>query len=378
MTAPLIFQAPPAHHELASSYIARLARLHGLEPGELWLRATAPIAPGARKRAVDPARLALLTGRPAEHLAGALPELRAAAPDWRIFRHRPQTGCTRCDARHPGGTVIRVLPHHRYVCLHHNHWIGPPDLDRPSVGLADLPEIIRAQRRHHRLVRRHGWAAAYDAVLTGFLLCASLWNNRSYALTSAHYTWNARADLLVPPGREYTAFSASRMFAALYPEAVAAAELIATPVWRQHAHGTPEQRTTFNREIGARLGLPDYAPSSPDAIAHWANIDSRYPPATPPKTLPDTRWRHTPTAPAHGQNSTRRHSKSAHWFHMNREGARSILFHQHLRPVVQRPHAPDMAEYRGALHVAQTPEGLLGHQYPHLDVPANPTKINGT
>jgi hypothetical protein len=374
MTAPLIFQVPPAQHELASSYIARLARLHGFEPDDLWLKATSPIAPAARKRAVDPARLALLTGRPAEYLAGALPELRATPPDWRFFRHRPQTGCARCDARHPGGAVTRVLPHHRYVCLRHNHWIGPPDLDRPSFILDDLPEIARAQHRHNRLLRRHGWAAAYDAVLTGFLLCAALWNHPPRSPTDARHTWDLRATYLVPAGRESATFSASRMFAALYPEAVAVAELIASPAWRQHAHGTPEQHSKFNREIGTRLGMPDYTPGSPDAIAHWANIDSRYPPATPSKTLPDTRWNHSPNTPTHGENSLRRHSKSAHWFGMNREGGRAILYHQHIRPVIQRPHAPDMAEFRGALHVSQSPEGLLGHQYP----PPEPAAEAGT
>jgi hypothetical protein len=84
-------------------------------------------------------------------------------------------GCPRCDARHPGGPIFRILPHHRYVCTRHEHWIGPPDINRPGPGLHEFPEIITAQRRHLRLLRRHGWAATYDAILTGFMICGHLW-----------------------------------------------------------------------------------------------------------------------------------------------------------------------------------------------------------
>ena len=365
MTAPLVFPVPPAQYELASSYIRRLATLHGIEPGDLWLKATSPIAPGDRRRTLDPARMAVLTGRPVEYLAGALPQLRASEPDWRVFRHRPQTGCVRCDARHPGGRILRVLPHHRYVCLRHNHWIGPPDLDRPSFSLDRFPAITHAQHKHHRLVRQRGFIAAYDAVLTGFLLCAGVWNNPERHRCKTADIWDHRARLLVPKGDESTRFSASRMFAAIYPEAVAVAAIIASPTWRNLAHGTPGQREIFGHEIIRLLGLP-YDPEARRGIEHWANIDSHYPPAEPPKTVIDTRWHQSPNAPGHGQSEVRRHNKSAHWFAMNREGGRAILFHQHIRPVVLRPHAPDMAEYRGALHVAQSPDGLLSHRYPHL------------
>lgn len=366
MTAPLAFPHPPAQYELASSYIRRLATLHGIEPSDLWLKATSPVAPGDRRRTLDPARMAILTGRPVEYLAGALPQLRATEPDWRLFRHRPQAGCVRCDARHPGGGVLRVLPHHRYVCLRHNHWIGPPDLDRPSFSLDRLPEITRAQHKHHRLTRLRGFIAAYDGVLTGFLICAGLWNSPARYRCRTAEDWDHRAELLVPAGQESASFSASRMFAAIYPEAVTIAALIAAPDWRKLAHGCAAQRERFDRAISRMFGLPVNVPEARRGIDHWANIDSHYPPAEPPKTVIDTRWHQSPNTPGHGQSEVCRHAKSAHWFALNREGGRAVLFHQHIKPVVQRPHAPDMAEYRGAVHVAQSPHGLLGHSYPHL------------
>jgi len=106
---------PPARHETLASYLARLASLHGLSPRGLWHLVSTP-RPGTRRRAIIPDRLAAVTGRPPGHLARALPELRRPEPDWQAWRHQPQPRCPRCDARHDGGPVTRLLPHHRYVC----------------------------------------------------------------------------------------------------------------------------------------------------------------------------------------------------------------------------------------------------------------------
>jgi len=116
---------PPARHETVASYLARLANPHGLAPGELWHQVSTP-QPRTGRRVIDPGRLAAITGRPVEHLAWALPELRRPGPDWQAWRYQPQPGCPRCDARHDGGPVTRLLPHHRYVCARHRYWISPP------------------------------------------------------------------------------------------------------------------------------------------------------------------------------------------------------------------------------------------------------------
>ncbi|MEU2180983.1 hypothetical protein [Streptomyces thermolilacinus] len=165
---------PPARHEVAASYIGRLATLHGLDINDLWVQVTQREKSGGMRRVVVPERLAALTGRSVHALAGAMPELRDPQPDWRMSRHQPQPGCRRCDARHPGGKVTRLLPHHRYVCLRHRAWIGPPDADRSSADLSELPAVVDAQRRHLRLLSRRGWAATYDAVLTAFSFCGHI------------------------------------------------------------------------------------------------------------------------------------------------------------------------------------------------------------
>ena len=46
--------------------------------------------------------------------------------------------------------------------------IGPPDARQQATPLGPgLADIVSAQWRHLRLLRRYGTAAAYDAVLTG-------------------------------------------------------------------------------------------------------------------------------------------------------------------------------------------------------------------
>ena len=111
---------PAARHETVASYLARLATLNGLDGDDLWRQATLP-GPTPSRRTPDPWLLSALTGRQPGHLAGALLELRDPAPAWDTFRHAPQTGCPRCDARHCGGPVFRLFPHHRYVCARHRY-----------------------------------------------------------------------------------------------------------------------------------------------------------------------------------------------------------------------------------------------------------------
>ncbi|MGW7095485.1 hypothetical protein [Streptomyces sp. NPDC054874] len=77
---------PPARHEIPPSYIGRLATLHGLDINGLWLQVTQPAYPGAGRRVVVPERLAALTGRTVHALAGAMPELRDPAPNWKSAR----------------------------------------------------------------------------------------------------------------------------------------------------------------------------------------------------------------------------------------------------------------------------------------------------
>jgi TniQ len=345
MLARLPVPAAPARHETLASYLSRLAALHGMPARELWEPISRP-RPGTNRRDVIADRLAALVGRARDHLAYALPELRDPIPDWTAWRHQPQPGCPRCDARHDGGPVLRLLPHHRYVCTRHRHWIGPPDAGEPATPLGRDGEvseqIVRAQHQHRRLLARHGPAAAFDAVLTGFLICGHLWDDRRRESTGAWHQWVRRVDQLIPPGTEATTYRASLLFAAVYPEAVSIASLIASPAWRRLAGGYPAQQHQFLVEACRRVGRVPNGDYSNNVIRHWMIFDSHHPPSRPVKTFPETREhgaiRLTNPSPA----SFERTIRGALWFAKNRLGGGPILHHRHIRPVLARDWATKM------------------------------------
>lgn len=348
LPARLPIPLPPARHELVTSYVSRIAALHGIEFAELWAQLTEPEHPGTTRRRVLPETLVALTGRPRALLAGALPELRDPAPDWALFRHEPQPGCHRCDTRHAGGPVTRLLPHHRYVCQRHRCWIGPPDITAGPTPLTTLPEIAHAQRRHLRLLRRHGWAATYDAVLTGFLLCAHLWTPPIDPDITACFRWDQHLDVLIAD--PFADFTASRIFAVVYPEAVALAAVLAPLSWRRLAHGEHRQREQFLAEIGRRLGGPGYRPGAhSDAVVHWMNWDSCRPPIKPPRTYLDTRARCSNHVFTPGKANQVRHDRSRFWFTHRPDGGNVILHHRHVRPVLIRPWSQAMDNIQGAI-----------------------------
>ncbi|WP_019889405.1 TniQ family protein [Streptomyces purpureus] len=362
MLARLPDPVPPAQHEIAASYIGRLATIHGLDINALWRRVTEREASGGMRRVVVPERLAAVTGRTVHALAGALPELRTPQPDWVMFRHQPQPGCHHCDSKHPGGRVTRLLPHHRYVCTRHSVWIGPPDADQPSVSLAGLPEIIGAQRKHLRILRQHGWAATYDALLTAFTFCGHIWTGKEPPENPHHvwHTWDERAHVLIPPETVKKSYSTSRLFAAVYPEAVSVAALLASPHWRRLASGTATERETFYGEISKRIDYPyrsnhDHS----DAIAHWADTDAWRPPSNPLVTFRPgrTQGRLPERHRGHGQ----RQEKSALWFSRTRRNAgRNLLFHNHLKPVLTRAWTPAYEKFEGVIwHSARVDEQMI-------------------
>lgn len=335
--------AGPAQHETLASYLSRLAALHALPVRELWDQLSVPRT-GCRQRVVLVDRLAVVVNRPVEYLARALPELRDPAPNWALLRHQPQPRCPRCDARHEGGPVLRLLPHHHYVCTKHRYWIGLPDVGQTATRLHErLAVLVHAQHKHRQLLAHHGAATVFDAVLTGFLICGHIWADRTRGDTQAVRQWTERTNLLIPPGTEARTFTASRVFAAVYPEAVKLAAIIASPVWRQLAGGDGIQQREFMTEACRRVGIRDSLDEiGHQAIRHWMCYDSHHPPSRPEKTFPDTK-EHGAMRPFRPRRlSYERTERGAAWFTLNRRGGNVILYHRHLKAVMNREWAPVM------------------------------------
>lgn len=265
-----------------------------------------------------------------------------------------QRGCRRCDARHRGGPVLHLLGHHTYVCTRHQIWIGPPDqVDHPQPSLAALPEVVAAQHRHLRLLHRIGRAATFDAVLTSFLICAHRWNFtdvETVNASNAWHTWDRRADLLIPPGTEDESFSASRLFAATYPEAIAVAELVGSLLWRRLAASGPDDQAVFAAEIGRRLGQPDYKPvARKDPIAHWIEQDCWQPPSLPHADFRSLRTFGGATFRKPTKDSDAKRRISALWFSRHHRGGDAMLHHRLLTPVVLRDWATKLEMFSSAL-----------------------------
>jgi hypothetical protein len=90
----------------------------------------------------------MATGYPLPRLNKALPELDNST-DWLLLRDTPQPACPRCTAGHRGGHVMRLFAHDEYTCHRHGYWLGHPTSAKTTTSdLADLPEIITAQRTH--------------------------------------------------------------------------------------------------------------------------------------------------------------------------------------------------------------------------------------
>ena len=261
----------------------------------------------------------------------------------------------RRPARRRPGT--RLLPHHRYVCTRHRYWIGPPDAGQPATPLSpQLPDIVQAQRRHLRLLRRYGPAAAYDAVLTGFLLCGHLWTDQPGDWDGPRQRWTRRAEILVPPGAESSQFSASRIFAAAYPKPSASPASSPRQPGAAWPPATLPSSSSSSLRSGSGSAGPATSPPAPDAIAHWMKYDSWRPPSRPHTTFPQTRrYLSSPASAATtSRQSLQRHERSTLWFRLYRRGGRVILHHAHIRPVLIRDWSRPMDGIAATIWASQT------------------------
>lgn len=95
--------------------------------------------------------LARLTGTAPANLARALPAFGASAAQGPA---RAAAACHRCTARRGVHQLVPVhLPAHHKICTRHGIWLS--DAGQPHLDLAACPEIIAAQHRANRLLRRY-------------------------------------------------------------------------------------------------------------------------------------------------------------------------------------------------------------------------------
>lgn len=257
----------PFPGEVLSSYLARLAHANRLDP-------TALRRYIAESRRVPATRLAAVSGVDAASLVQAIADLDgrslAGTRYYREIPIRPQASaptCQMCAAMR--GITQQVTcwkPAERVVCLRHRRWTGS-DRAGTQVPLDHHADIVAANRRHLRLVRRFG----RDEVTMGFSVATEVcrqWRDQrehdeefSHRLTIFHgLGWR-----LSP--------SDPTVAAAAYPQAVALTRLLITPHWQSLALGdSAQERSLFQQEM-RRSVAPAYRwpqPSlSEDPLHRW-------------------------------------------------------------------------------------------------------------
>jgi TniQ/Helix-turn-helix len=161
--------------------------------------------------------LAHLTRATPASLARALPAFGTADAYSPV---RATTACHRCTARHGIRQPVPVhLPAHQKICTRHGIWLS--DTNQPHLDLAACPEIITAQHRANRLLRRYtpqqllfAHQAAAKAVPPWPDSPAAIplhWRHRLLILQTANHRRGVPTD--------HDAY----MHAAIYPDAIAVA-----------------------------------------------------------------------------------------------------------------------------------------------------------
>ena len=172
---------PPFPGETTTSYLNRLGIANQLQPRDLRAHLT-----GTRHQIpVTLDGLAAATGRSPSSLSHALPELRpgiAPGADPVLPAHVRRTICWRCAARRGDFRFATIWqPAEVNICPSHLIWLGSAVRARHSSQhyVGDLPEIIRAQRRHCRLAQCRGRQATADAFAEAAHITA-LWAHHGF------------------------------------------------------------------------------------------------------------------------------------------------------------------------------------------------------
>jgi len=252
----------PMLDETLDSFVWRLARRNGLDVFGLRDFITA----GSHHQApIVTERLSLLTGRSARALHLAMPEL--AGPEERAslpLTGRPRPGghrrhacpkCARMFVSDPTGWVRVWARHEDVVCQRHWYWTDSIS----AVSLAGHPDVVRANRRHRRLIRRWGREAIHETYERATAICDDWYRiSRDLKERVSRTDWNPA-----------TAFGAS-----IYPHAVALTRLMTATYWRaliideQHPAG-PQHRDLSRFVLAGRYRL---SLSTPSIIRYTAEV----------------------------------------------------------------------------------------------------------
>lgn len=232
---PLPITLPPFPGECESSYWGRLAKanrvsLTRLRSPSRWLE--------SRLTSLD--ALSILSGQRRQSLLKAIPDLPVDDGSGRLVDPLmpddvdARWACRCCVASRTGATFpARVWASiHEQVCIRHKLWIGDNVMaPEQQLDLTRTPDIVHAQHRHWRLLRRYG-----PGVLD---ICQDAGSDLWRGLSHRHYRLVNRAEILyrVVEFRKLTdpKYEAPWSIAAGYPEHITLTGFLTSSHWRRLA-----------------------------------------------------------------------------------------------------------------------------------------------
>lgn len=221
---------PLVRDEMIDSYLRRVAGANHLDTRDLTSYLDAPAGARGPHRFE---RLAAMTGHHIDRLRDMLAT--AVHP-----RHQHQReACHRCTARRGIHTSVQlVAPTYITTCPRHRRWL--PAGYYPSgaqYDLADLPEILTAQRRHLQLIREHGIDEAAGFVSYSRHITDRWTHRRDWAQHRER-----RLSRFLDPTTTWVSQAHPLIEMVNYPETVALARIFATPRWTEQAISTDPRR----------------------------------------------------------------------------------------------------------------------------------------
>lgn len=226
---PLPFTTPPLPDETIASYLDRLAIANESEYPEL-----AELVDDGDGYC-SPGRLARLTGQPLASLKYAMPQLCLPEELERMhLRGRPRPGanerdiCEHCARLHDSDFAECSTLHEDVLCRTHWRWLGGASDVGPCFDVRQQPEIISANLRHRRLIRRRGRENVRWSFTQASDVCRQWLVERHYR----GYTDGAEQLLHTLPGQgSVLDYHHRRVSAALYPQVVALTAVLSHPRW---------------------------------------------------------------------------------------------------------------------------------------------------
>ncbi len=237
---PLPMAVSPVAGEMLVSYLGRLATANHVTIGDLltilppWFhtkisnhddRAQHHMLVPATTDALH--RLAVITGTTPTALALALP---AFANGDLLAPVRATRACQRCMVTRGIHQAVPVhLPACQQICTRHGLWLGAAD--RPQLDLTTCPEIIAAQHRARRLLRRCTPQQLIFAQLAATRHITGQASRDTSASIPPATDWRRRARLLKDSNRhlDIPATRDELASAAIYPGAIALAVAALVP-----------------------------------------------------------------------------------------------------------------------------------------------------